>query len=111
MEDQAPKRASSGDGGPPEKRLKGEPEDTEVYSQRIKKKLQANSRTGQACDRCKVSSRNFNLPSQTLTFQLLTSFHITGEKDEMRLRPRRLPTVPIEELALHGNRPNYGQYT
>lgn len=34
--------------------MKGEPEDTEVYSQRIKKKLQANSRTGQACDRCKV---------------------------------------------------------
>jgi hypothetical protein len=54
MDDQGRKRASAEDGGPPEKRMKGEPEDTEVYSQRIKKKLQANSRTGQACDRCKV---------------------------------------------------------
>jgi hypothetical protein len=54
MEDQGRKRASAGDGSPPEKRMKGEPEDTEVYSQRIKKKLLANSRTGQACDRCKV---------------------------------------------------------
>jgi len=54
MEDQGRKRASAGDGSPSEKRMKGEPEDTEVYSQRIKKKLLANSRTGQACDRCKV---------------------------------------------------------
>jgi hypothetical protein len=54
MEDQGRKRASAGDGSPPEKRVKGEPEDTEVYSRRIKKKLLANSRTGQACDRCKV---------------------------------------------------------
>ncbi len=54
MEDHGRKRASAEDGGPPEKKIKGDPENTEVYSQRIKKKLQANSRTGQACDRCKV---------------------------------------------------------
>ena len=54
MEDQGQKRASAGGGGPPEKRLKGEAEDTDVYSARIKRKLQSNSRTGQACDRCKV---------------------------------------------------------
>ena len=58
MEDQGRKRASAEDGGPPEKKIKGDPEDTEVYSQRIKKKLQANSRTGQACDRCKVRNRD-----------------------------------------------------
>ncbi len=68
MEDQGQKRASAGDGGPPEKRLKGEPEDTEVYSQRIKKKLQANSRTGQACDRCKVSIQIITFTSASSHF-------------------------------------------
>lgn len=81
MDDHGSKRASTSDGGPPEKRLKNEPEDTEVYSQRIKKKLQANSRTGQACDRCKVSGLKLPLslspflPLTLPTFQLATSDH------------------------------------
>ena len=68
MDGQGQKRVSAGDGGPAEKRLKGEPEDTDVYSQRIKKKLQANSRTGQACDRCKVRSQNIMFPSPNFNF-------------------------------------------
>lgn len=68
MEDQGEKRTSAGDGGPPEKRLKGEPEDTDLYSQRIKKKLQANSRTGQACDRCKVRRQILTFTSPPLHF-------------------------------------------
>jgi hypothetical protein len=62
MEDQGQKRASAGDGGPPEKRLKGTPEDVDVYSQDVKKKYENSSRTGQACDRCKVSMRTLSRP-------------------------------------------------
>jgi hypothetical protein len=106
MEDHRHKRASAGDGGPPEKRLKGEPEDTEVYSQRIKKKLQANSRTGQACDRCKVGSQNItSLPPQLFTSRALTfSSPPVGKEDEVRLRPGRLPAMPIQKSSLRRDR-------
>lgn len=85
MDDQGRKRASAEDGGPPEKRMKGEPEDTEVYSQRIKKKLQANSRTGQACDRCKVRTHFTLFPIFVCLFapKPLTVFAITGTEDEV----------------------------
>lgn len=72
MEDHGQKRASAGDGGPPEKRLKGEAEDTTIYSEKVKKKLQANSRTGQACDRCKVRTSNFILSHHLVTSRPLT---------------------------------------
>ena len=78
MPDTGEKRAFSGDGGPPEKKVKGESEDTAVYSQKIKKKLQTNSRTGQACDRCKVRLlpiHNFAYPQ--LLILLLLAVAIT----------------------------------
>ena len=62
MEKQALKRESVDDGGPPEKRLRGEPEDPSIYSEKIRERLQNSSRTGQACDRCKVR-RTGSLPS------------------------------------------------
>lgn len=54
MEQQSQKRSSLGEGGPPAKKLKGAPELPGVYSDAVRKKLQSASRTGQACDRCKV---------------------------------------------------------
>ncbi|KAF7506911.1 hypothetical protein GJ744_011152 [Endocarpon pusillum] len=82
------KRASAEDGGPPEKRMKGEPEDTEVYSQRIKKKLQANSRTGQACDRCKErkmkcdSGQDGCQPCTSRSLRCMATDRITGHTHE-----------------------------
>lgn len=113
MEDQGRKRASAEDGGPPEKRIKGEPEDTEVYSQRIKKKMQANSRTGQACDRCKVRNPDhlvIHFFGCRYASQWLTISDITGTKDEMRFRPGWLSTVHKQKLALCGYRQNYRPY-
>ena len=54
MDQQSQKRQSIGDGGPPTKKFKGAPELPGDYSDAVRKKYQSASRTGQACDRCKV---------------------------------------------------------
>jgi hypothetical protein len=53
--DMPQKRSSPGDpNGTPAKHVKAE--HPEEFSNAVKKKLQSSTRTGQACDRCKVSS-------------------------------------------------------
>src|SRR5277367_3981277 len=54
MDSNPQKRQSTGDGGPPPKKFKGAPELPGDYSDAVRKKYQSASRTGQACDRCKV---------------------------------------------------------
>ena len=54
MDQQAQKRQSTDDGGPPTKKFKGITEVPGDYSDAVRKKYQSASRTGQACDRCKV---------------------------------------------------------
>ena len=54
MDQQSQKRQSIGGGGPPAKKFKGGPELPGDYSDAVRKKYQSASRTGQACDRCKV---------------------------------------------------------
>jgi len=55
MDQQPQKRLSVGDDGPQTKRIKTSgPETPAVYSDAVRRKLQSASRTGQACDRCKV---------------------------------------------------------
>jgi hypothetical protein len=46
------KRPSEGENGVPAKHIKAE--HPEEFSNAVKKRLQSSSRTGQACDRCKV---------------------------------------------------------
>ena len=59
QQQQPQKRQSIGDGGPPAKKFKVEHELTGDYSDAVRKKYQSASRTGQACDRCKVRSQRF----------------------------------------------------
>jgi len=54
MDSNPQKRQSTGDGGPPPKKFKGAPELPGDYSDAVRKRYQSASRTGQACDRCKV---------------------------------------------------------
>src|SRR3954451_14878016 len=54
MDSNLQKRQSSSDGGPPPKKFKGAPELPGDYSNAVRKKYQSTSRTGQACDRCKL---------------------------------------------------------
>jgi hypothetical protein len=54
MDHQSQKRKPTGDGGPPTKKFKGAAEVPANYSDAVRKKYQSASRTGQACDRCKV---------------------------------------------------------
>jgi hypothetical protein len=54
MDSNPQKRQSTSDSGPPPKKFKGAPELPGDYSDAVRKKYQSASRTGQACDRCKV---------------------------------------------------------
>lgn len=55
------KRSSPGESnGNPSKQIKTE--QPEEFSNAVKKKLQSSTRTGQACDRCKVSDRSLLRP-------------------------------------------------
>ena len=54
MENPGHKRRSNGDDGPPGKKFKTTTDIPGSYSDAVRKKLQTASRTGQACDRCKV---------------------------------------------------------
>ena len=50
-----PAFVDDGDGAPPGKKQKSNEGSPGNYSEQVRKKLAAASRTGQACDRCKVS--------------------------------------------------------
>lgn len=54
MDQQSQKRKPTGDGGPSSKKFKDATEAPADYSDAVRKKYQSASRTGQACDRCKV---------------------------------------------------------
>jgi len=55
----AKRNASSEPNGAPTKQIKTE--HPEEFSNAVKKKLQSSSRTGQACDRCKVRQHHENM--------------------------------------------------
>jgi hypothetical protein len=104
--DMPQKRSSPGDAnGTPAKHIKAE--HPEEFSNAVKKKLQSSTRTGQACDRCKVSS----IWGQATTWVAheLTPFprsryarlDVMGFQEDVPLVCRTIPNVvrPTESLV------------
>ena len=71
MEPLQPRRNASEEIDNPSKRIKSE--DPAQFSAAVKKKLQSSSRTGQACDRCKVSSLKLSAERSSLHLPVPTS--------------------------------------
>jgi hypothetical protein len=77
MDQQSQKRQSIGDGGPPTKKFKGATEVPGDYSDAVRKKYQSASRTGQACDRCKVRRAQY---VNTRVESCVTNIFVTQER-------------------------------
>lgn len=102
--DMPQKRSSPGEGnGTPTKLAKAE--HPEEFSNAVKKKLQSSSRTGQACDRCKVSasSRQIGL---WIAQELILSSNV-GTEDQMRWPSGRMLALFAERNRMSYNRQNY----
>ena len=104
------KRPSSGEDGPPSKKFKGSPETPGSYSDAVRKKLESASRTGQACDRCKVGPSPLHQSLALLRFGTDMPVNLrSGRCDVTRTLPaaylvnRRTYDVspPIESRAAH----------
>lgn len=91
------KRPSPGEAnGTPAKHVKAE--HPEEFSNAVKKKLQSSTRTGQACDRCKVSlifGQTTTWVAQELTFLL----HV-GSQDQMRWASWRVFPLFAEQYRM-----------
>jgi len=70
------------------KRIKSAPEEPELYSDNVRKKLAATSRTGQACDRCKERKMKCDpdpvacQPCRSKTLRCYTTDRVTGQSRE-----------------------------
>jgi hypothetical protein len=92
------KRSSPGEAnGTPAKVAKAE--HPEEFSNAVKKKLQSSTRTGQACDRCKVSSicgQTRLRPPRAFAQELIFHPMYIGTKDQMRWASRRMLALSAE---------------
>jgi hypothetical protein len=86
MESQSQKRQPLGDGAPATKKFKGTPELPGDYSDAVRKKYQSASRTGQACDRCKVCGK-LTLPGHKLCHSMTDLWLRSGKCDAMQMLP------------------------
>lgn len=79
---------STDDNGPPSKKIKNLPEIPAHYSDAVRKKLAATSRTGQACDRCKERKMKCDAdpiacqPCRQKTLRCYTTDRVTGQARE-----------------------------
>lgn len=80
--------SASAERGPPSKRLKTLPEEPAQYSDAVRKKLAATSRTGQACDRCKERKMKCDTdpmacqPCRQKGLRCFTTDRVTGQARE-----------------------------
>lgn len=90
MDASPPKRPSPtpNDQGPPAKKIKTLPEEPAAYSDAVRKKLAAASRTGQACDRCKERKMKCDIdpracqPCRQKGLRCYTTDRVTGQARE-----------------------------
>ncbi|KEF56248.1 uncharacterized protein A1O9_07829 [Exophiala aquamarina CBS 119918] len=79
---------SSEDNGPPSKKVKNVAEEPAQYSDAVRKKLAATSRTGQACDRCKERKMKCDTdpiacqPCRQKGLRCYTTDRVTGQARE-----------------------------
>lgn len=88
------KRSSPGEAnGHPSKQIKTE--QPEEFSNAVKKKLQSSTRTGQACDRCKVSHRSVNRlpPTHPLSLRRSERLDAMAFQEDVPLVCRIIPTA------------------
>jgi hypothetical protein len=96
------KRSASDDSnGTPAKQIKTE--QPEEFSNAVKKRLQSSSRTGQACDRCKVSATASGIHKDR-TEELIAS---VDSKNPMRWTSRRMLTMFTEQYRMPDDRSHY----
>ena len=93
--------ASDDSNGIPAKHIKTE--HPEEFSNAVKKRLQSCSRTGQACDRCKVSAACGIDKGRTK--KLIGS---ADSKNSVRWTSRRMLTMSAEQYRMSNDRSNYG---
>lgn len=97
------KRSASDDSnGTPAKHIKTE--QPEEFSNAVKKRLQSSSRTGQACDRCKVSASASGIRIDGSKELIVT----TDPKNSMRWTSRRMLTMFAEQHRMSDDRSHYG---
>jgi hypothetical protein len=81
----------------------------EEFSKQVRSKLQGSSRTGQACDRCKVCiavDLNPKTPSPTTVVSVNTNYSsCPGPQDSMRWTSRRMLALPSKQYRMsnHGS--------